>query len=61
MNVKIVEGPQNISVDVEMEAVLHCVVEGFPIPTVQWFKDGRPLLNTSRWSLQKDGQLLVFQ
>ncbi|XP_057213012.1 hemicentin-1 isoform X1 [Triplophysa rosa] len=61
MNVKIVEGPQNITVAVEMEAVLHCVVEGFPIPTVQWFKDGHPILNTSRWSLQKDGQLLVFQ
>nr|XP_055056647.1 hemicentin-1 isoform X2 [Misgurnus anguillicaudatus] len=61
MNIRIIEGPQNVTVAVEMEAALHCIVEGFPIPTVQWIKDGHPLLNTSRRSLQKNGQLLVFQ
>ncbi|XP_016090019.1 hemicentin-1-like [Sinocyclocheilus grahami] len=61
VDVKIIEGPQNLTVPVEMEAALHCLVEGFPIPTVQWFKDGHPLPNSSRWDLQKDGQLLIFQ
>ncbi|KAI2664360.1 Hemicentin-1 [Labeo rohita] len=61
VDVKIIEGPQNVTVPVEMEAALHCFVEGFPIPTVQWFKNGHPLLNSSRWDLQKDGQLLIFQ
>lgn len=61
VDIKIIEGPQNITVPVEMEAELHCFVEGFPIPTVQWFKDGRPLPDSSRWDLQKDGQVLIFQ
>ncbi|XP_052447962.1 titin-like [Carassius gibelio] len=60
-DVKIIEGPQNITVPVEMESAMHCFVEGFPIPTVQWFKDGNSLPNSSRWDLQKDGQLLIFQ
>ncbi|XP_043096276.1 Down syndrome cell adhesion molecule-like protein 1 homolog [Puntigrus tetrazona] len=61
VDVKIIEGPQNLTVPAETEATLHCFVEGFPIPTVQWFKDGHPLPNSSRWHLQKDGQLLIFQ
>ncbi|XP_077087920.1 titin isoform X2 [Siphateles boraxobius] len=61
IDIKIIEGPQNVTVPVEKEAALHCFVEGFPIPTVQWFKDGRPLPNSSRWDLQKDGQLLSFK
>ncbi|XP_016131069.1 neural cell adhesion molecule 1-like [Sinocyclocheilus grahami] len=61
VDVKIIEGPQNVTVPVEMETALHCFVEGFPIPTVQWFKDGHSLPSSSRWDLQKDGQLLIFQ
>ncbi|KAK7165114.1 hypothetical protein R3I94_003475 [Phoxinus phoxinus] len=61
VDLKIIEGPQNVTEPVEKEAALHCFVEGFPIPTVQWFKDGRPLPNSSRWDLQKDGQLLIFK
>ncbi|XP_048045246.1 hemicentin-1 isoform X2 [Megalobrama amblycephala] len=61
VDIKITEGPQNVTLPVEMEAELHCFVEGFPIPTVQWFKDGRPLPSSSRWDLQKDGQVLIFK
>ncbi|XP_073807729.1 uncharacterized protein isoform X2 [Danio rerio] len=61
VDVSIIEGPQNVTVPVEMEAALHCIVEGFPIPIVQWFKDGNPLHDSSRLDLQKDGQLLIFQ
>lgn len=61
VDIKIIEGPQNVTVPVEMEAELHCFVEGFPIPTVQWFKDGSPFPNSSRWDLQKDGQVLIFK
>ncbi|XP_042612697.1 roundabout homolog 3-like [Cyprinus carpio] len=61
VDVKIIEGPQNVTVPVEMESAMHCFVEGFPFPTIQWFKDGNSLPNSSRWDLQKDGQLLIFQ
>uniref|UniRef100_A0A8B9HSP9 Ig-like domain-containing protein n=1 Tax=Astyanax mexicanus TaxID=7994 RepID=A0A8B9HSP9_ASTMX len=58
---EITQSPENLTVPAETEAALHCVVQGFPAPAVQWFKDGQVLPNTSRWDLQDDGQLLVFE
>ncbi|XP_026881345.2 hemicentin-2 [Electrophorus electricus] len=60
-SLEITQGPENVTVPSEMEATLHCAVLGFPIPTVQWFKDGQILPNTSRWDLLDNGQLLVFE
>ncbi|MCJ8746806.1 hypothetical protein PDJAM_G00145990 [Pangasius djambal] len=61
MGLEITQGPENITVAVGTETALHCVVHGFPIPKVQWFKDDQMLPNTSRWDLHDDGQLLVFE
>lgn len=61
MSLEIIQGPENITVAVEMATAMHCVVRGFPTPKVQWFKDDQVLSNTSRWDLHDDGQLLVFE
>ncbi|KAL6465367.1 hypothetical protein MHYP_G00255000 [Metynnis hypsauchen] len=58
---ELAKSPENLTVPAETEAVLYCVVQGFPTPVVQWFKDDQMLANTSRWDLQDDGQLLVFE
>ncbi|KAK3539051.1 hypothetical protein QTP86_023497, partial [Hemibagrus guttatus] len=61
MSLEIMQGPENITVAVEMATTMHCVVRGFPTPKVQWFKDDQVLPNMSRWDLHDDGQLLVFE
>lgn len=61
MSLEIMQGPENITVPVEMQTALHCVVHGFPAPRVQWFKDDQMLPNTTRLNLLDDGQLLVFE
>lgn len=61
MSLEIMQGPENITVAVETETALHCVVHGSPTPKIQWFKDNQMLPNTSRWDLHDDGQLLVFE
>lgn len=61
MSLEIMQGPENLTVPVETETVLHCLVHGFPAPKVQWFKDDQLLLNTSRWDLLDDGQILIFE
>ncbi|XP_045081668.1 uncharacterized protein LOC121584686 isoform X5 [Coregonus clupeaformis] len=58
---QITQGPDNITVAIETEASMHCAVQGFPAPTVQWFKDSHLLVNNSGLSLQNKGQLLVFK
>ncbi|XP_017546472.2 contactin-2 [Pygocentrus nattereri] len=58
---ELAQSPENLTVPAETEAVLYCVVQGFPTPVVHWFKDDQMLANTSRWDLQDDGQLLVFE
>nr|XP_015222284.1 PREDICTED: uncharacterized protein LOC107079839 [Lepisosteus oculatus] len=56
------QGPANITVVTETEAVLHCSVQGVPFPTVQWFKNSQPLLEEEgHLSLENTGQLLVFK
>lgn len=61
MSLEIMQGPENITVPVEMETTLQCVVHGFPTPKVQWFKDDQMLPNTSKWELHNNGQILVFK
>ncbi|XP_072520598.1 protein sidekick-2 isoform X2 [Salminus brasiliensis] len=61
VGLEITQSPKNLTVPAETEAALHCIVQGFPAPAVQWFKDDQMLPNTSRWDLQDDGQLLVFE
>ncbi|KAI3372616.1 hypothetical protein L3Q82_023080 [Scortum barcoo] len=59
---QIIQGPDNITVAVGTEVSMHCVVRGFPVPMVHWFKDGCLLTNCSAsFSLQNNGQLLTFR
>ncbi|KAG7481546.1 hypothetical protein MATL_G00068150 [Megalops atlanticus] len=58
---EITRGPDNIIVATETEAALQCAVQGFPLPTVYWFKNSQPLQNNSHWTLQNNGQLLFIK
>ncbi|XP_066569159.1 roundabout homolog 3 isoform X2 [Amia ocellicauda] len=55
------QGPENLTVPLETEAVLHCSVQGFPFPVVQWYKNNQPLENRTHLRLEDQGQLLVFK
>ncbi len=47
------EGPTNVSVVLPANAtILECQAEGFPTPTIQWFRDGQPLEVTERLSIE---------
>ncbi|XP_078107418.1 protein sax-3 isoform X3 [Sander vitreus] len=59
---RIIQGPNNITVTIGTEVSMHCAVRGFPVPMVHWFKDGCLLSNCSAsFSLQNNGQLLTFR
>ncbi|XP_034025483.1 hemicentin-2-like [Thalassophryne amazonica] len=58
----ILHSPENITVAVGTKASMHCVVRGFPVPMVHWFKDGYLLTNGSAsFILQNNDQLLIFR
>ncbi len=47
------DSPTNVTVVLPAdEAILECQAEGFPTPTIQWFKDGQPLEVTERLSIE---------
>ena len=59
---QITQGPTSITVAKGTEAVMRCIVKGYPVPMVQWFKDDCLLTNHTaslRW--QDNGQLLTFR
>ncbi|KAM7017945.1 uncharacterized protein LKV04_000665 [Tautogolabrus adspersus] len=59
---QIIQGPENITVAMGTEVLMHCTVHGFPVPMVQWFKDGLLLANcSSSFNLLNNGQLLTFR
>ncbi|MGH0118939.1 UNVERIFIED_CONTAM: hypothetical protein FKN15_054933, partial [Acipenser sinensis] len=55
------QGPADLTIATGKEAVLKCIVHGFPRPSVQWFRNNRPLENTTHLALEEGGQLLVFK
>ncbi|XP_062547275.1 leucine-rich repeats and immunoglobulin-like domains protein 2 [Armigeres subalbatus] len=40
--------------------VLDCSASGYPKPTIQWFKDGEPLVITERHFIIAEGQLMII-
>ncbi|XP_064883067.1 peroxidasin-like [Oncorhynchus nerka] len=58
---QITQGPDNLTIAMQTEVSMCCAAQGFPAPTVQWFKDSHLLVNSSCLSLQNKGQLLVFK
>ncbi|XP_034765138.2 hemicentin-1-like [Acipenser ruthenus] len=57
----IAQSPADLTIATGKEAVLKCIVHGFPRPSVQWFRNNRPLENTTHLALEEGGQLLVFK
>ncbi|KAM9325336.1 hemicentin-2 [Gastrophryne carolinensis] len=58
----ILPGPSVVSASVNQTAVLPCMAEGLPAPTVSWKKDGTQLsVDTSRLEFLKDGSLRIPQ
>ncbi|XP_065208283.1 protein vein isoform X3 [Planococcus citri] len=55
-------GLKNVSVDVGKPLQLVCRVKGNPLPALQWFKDGSPIIVNSRLRIQykKKRSLLVI-
>ncbi|XP_061490015.1 hemicentin-1 isoform X5 [Rhineura floridana] len=54
------DGPQTVTVNINMSAVLECVVEGIPAPRVSWRKDGTLFAgNNARYSLSDNGSLHI--
>ncbi|GAA6099393.1 hemicentin-1 isoform X2 [Tachysurus ichikawai] len=54
------EGPQAISVHVNMPVVLECVVSGVPAPRITWRKHGSVLAgNNPRYLFAEDGSLHI--
>ncbi|KAK7934331.1 hypothetical protein WMY93_005227 [Mugilogobius chulae] len=57
-----IHAPDNITVAMGEEVSMRCVVGGFPVPMVHWFKDDCLLTNCSApFRLQNNGQLLTFR
>ncbi|KAK5609422.1 hypothetical protein CRENBAI_009578 [Crenichthys baileyi] len=61
-SLKIIQGPDNITVTMGTEVSMQCTVRGFPVPMVHWFKDGCLLSSCSAsFSLLNNGQLLILR
>ncbi|XP_073667498.1 hemicentin-1 isoform X2 [Paramisgurnus dabryanus] len=55
------DGPQSVSVHVNQEIVLECVVNGVPAPRITWRKHGSILAgNNPRYMFGVDGSLRIF-
>ena len=48
-----------ISAPVSGAVRLPCPVQGYPVPTVTWHKDGQEISTDSRHSIMDDGTLLI--
>ncbi|XP_015251044.1 PREDICTED: uncharacterized protein LOC107098097 isoform X1 [Cyprinodon variegatus] len=61
-SLKIIQGPDNITVTTGTEVSMQCTVRGFPVPMVHWFKDGCLLQSClASFSLMNNGQLLILR
>ncbi|XP_071981860.1 hemicentin-2 isoform X2 [Engystomops pustulosus] len=50
--------PRSLSVSIGGQLVLECRVEGDPVPTIQWFREGAPLQMDRRMQLLSKGRYL---
>lgn len=51
---------KDVSADEGQSLVIEAPFEGNPIPNVQWFKDGEPLIPTDRIWIACDGKKVLF-
>ncbi|OPL20938.1 hypothetical protein AM593_07185, partial [Mytilus galloprovincialis] len=51
--------PPNQIVDSGEPAVFNCSVEGYPIKSIKWFKNGHPLVKENRMTIQDETYLTI--
>lgn len=51
--------PPNQIVDSGQPAVFNCSVEGYPIKSIKWFKNGHPLVKENRMTIQDETYLTI--
>uniref|UniRef100_A0A8D2KTM3 Hemicentin 1 n=1 Tax=Varanus komodoensis TaxID=61221 RepID=A0A8D2KTM3_VARKO len=55
------DGPQTVTVNINMSAILECIAEGVPTPRVSWRKDGTLLAgNNARYLVSDSGYLHIY-
>lgn len=47
-----------VAVVLGFPAVLHCEVEGIPVPTITWLKDNQPIVSSSQLTYTQGGKAL---
>ncbi|BFZ13792.1 hypothetical protein BsWGS_16832 [Bradybaena similaris] len=56
----IMVGPQNQTLELKEVALLSCQADGDPTPTIRWYKNGKPLINTDpRAAILTSGTLQI--
>ena len=51
--------PADTVVDAGTTVVLNCQAEGEPTPTIEWSRQGRPLLGNARFASLSNGSLRI--
>lgn len=49
-------GPESTTIEAGLPVILDCIIDGFPLPIISWFKDGLPLRDCS---LEPVGQVCI--
>ena len=52
---KFLQKPRSINIDEGSSVTLSCKIDGEPLPTVTWIKDGRPIEAGRRFKMESSG------
>ncbi|XP_058450921.1 roundabout homolog 2-like [Malaya genurostris] len=55
----ILQGPVNQTLPIKSVAILACKASGTPTPVISWYRDGIPILTTSRVNISDSGTLTI--
>lgn len=57
----IIQGPVNQTLPIKSVAVLACKALGSPTPVISWFRDGTPVISSSKINLTETGTLVISE